>query len=113
MNITDDSYATLSRAYSKSNLDLWDQNFVNGEYIVAFELSPHLHDKIQSMLPKVGLKYSIKIVYFIIFWLYGSKSLLVTFIIDTFKAMRKIEEVTCIKFEERSKNHHQELVSYI
>ena len=25
--------------------------------------------------------------------------------------MEKIEEVTCIKFEEKSKNHHQELVS--
>ena len=26
--------------------------------------------------------------------------------------MRKIEEQTCIKFEERSKNHHQELALY-
>ena len=53
MNITDDSYATLSRAYSKSNLDLWDQNFVNGEYIVAFELNPHLnHNSTVAPLPK-------------------------------------------------------------
>ena len=27
-----------------------------------------------------------------------------------FKAMEKIEEVTCIKFEERRKNNHKELV---
>jgi len=27
--------------------------------------------------------------------------------------MKKIEDVTCIKFEERSKNHHPELVSDI
>ena len=56
MNISDDSNAALSKAYSKSNLDLWDQNFVNGEYIIAFELNPNLHDKIRSMLPKVGVK---------------------------------------------------------
>ena len=54
MNISDDSNAALSKAYSKSNLDLWDQNFVNGKYIIAFELNPNLHDKIRSMLPKVG-----------------------------------------------------------
>ena len=56
MNISDDSNAALSRAYSKTNLDLWDQNFVNGEYIIAFELNPNLHHKIINMLPKVGLK---------------------------------------------------------
>ena len=55
MDISDDSNAALSRAYSKSNLDLWDQNFVNGEYIIAFELNPDLHHKIRSMLPKVGI----------------------------------------------------------
>ena len=27
--------------------------------------------------------------------------------------MEKIEEVTCIKFEDRSKNNHKELVQYI
>ena len=29
------------------------------------------------------------------------------------KAMEKIEDVTCIKFEDRNKNNHKELVQYI
>ena len=28
------------------------------------------------------------------------------------KAMKKIEEVTCIKFQEKSETYHQELVPY-
>ena len=52
MNISDDSNAAHVGAYSKSSLDLWDQNV---QYIIAFELSPHLHHKIRSLLPQVGL----------------------------------------------------------
>ncbi len=33
--------------------DLWDQNFVNGEYIVAYEFEPGLHQNLKTMLPKV------------------------------------------------------------
>ena len=53
METRDDSNPELWRAYPKSKVDLWDQNFVNGEYVVAFELNPGLHPKIRSMLPKV------------------------------------------------------------
>ena len=71
LNISDDSNV-LWRAYSKSNLDLWNQNFVNGEYIIAFELGPQLHYKIRRMLPLVGLRLTFKnipgnIVFFVIF----------------------------------------------
>ena len=31
---------------------------------------------------------------------------------NDFKAMKKIENETCIKFEDRSKNGHEELVSW-
>ena len=64
MNITDDSYATLSRAYSKSNLDLWDQNFVNDVYVIAYEFNSGLHKKVQSMLPKVYLRIQTRIPFY-------------------------------------------------
>ena len=32
--------------------------------------------------------------------------------LGTVKAMKKIEEVTCIKFQEKSRNYHQELALY-
>ena len=61
MNVSDDSNTALSNAaYSKSNFDLWDQNFVNGQYIIAFEFSPQLHYKIRKMLPQVGLRLTFK-----------------------------------------------------
>ena len=60
MNVSDDSNASLSRAYSKSNLDLWNQTFVNGEYVIAFELGPQLHQKIRRMLPQVSLRSKFK-----------------------------------------------------
>ena len=52
----DPNSALMSHAFPDSTIQLWNQNFVNGEYIVAFELNPHLNHKIRSMLPKVGLK---------------------------------------------------------
>ena len=60
MKISDDSNAAASRAYSKSTFNLWDQNLVNGEYIIAFELNPGLHHKIRSMLPKVSSRLRLK-----------------------------------------------------
>ena len=41
-------------AYPDSSADLWDQNIVNGEYIIAYELNYGLDRKIQDMLPKVS-----------------------------------------------------------
>ena len=55
MNISYDSNADLWRAYTKSNIDRWNQNFVNGEYIIAYEFDPGLHPKLQDMLPKVKI----------------------------------------------------------
>jgi len=71
MNISDESNAALWRAYSKSNLDIWNQTYVNGEYIIAFELGPQLHHKIRGMLPQVGLRLTFKnirgnIVFFVV-----------------------------------------------
>ena len=143
MNVSDDSNAALSNAaYSKSNFDLWDQNFVNGQYIIAFELSSQLHHKIRRMLPQVGWRLTFKnirwnIVFFDLLgcnlnWVSGALSRLrihyeniltqckegagdslldCHYLIPYFKAMKKIEDVTCIKFENRSKNQHQEKVS--
>ena len=45
------------RAYPNSKVDLWDQNFINGEYVIAYELNPGLHPKLQSMLPKVCFSF--------------------------------------------------------
>ena len=49
---TSDDSNEAHMAFPSSN-PRWNQNFVNGEYVVAFELNPGLHPKIRSMLPKV------------------------------------------------------------
>ena len=47
------SNSKMLKAYARSTVDLWDQNFVNGKYIIAYELSPGLSRTIQDLLPKV------------------------------------------------------------
>ena len=53
MKTSDDSSAPLFRAYQSTEAKLWDQNIVNDEYIIAYELDYSLHQDVQSMLPKV------------------------------------------------------------
>ena len=53
MKSSSDSNAEIWRAYPVSRIGLWDQNFVNGEYKIAYEVNPNLHQKVQSLLPKV------------------------------------------------------------
>ena len=43
-------------AYPESGIDLWDQNVINGEYVIAYEINPWLDHKLQSLLPQVGLQ---------------------------------------------------------
>ena len=53
MKTSDDSSAPPSKAYQSTETNLWDQNIVNGEYIIAYELDYSLHQDLQNMLPKV------------------------------------------------------------
>ena len=46
-----DQPIAIDLAYSGMNL--WDQNFVNGRYVIAYELNSDLDSKIKLMLPKV------------------------------------------------------------
>ena len=46
----------MLNAYPESGVDLWDQNVVNGEYVIAYEINPWLDHKLQSLLPQVGLQ---------------------------------------------------------
>ena len=39
--------------------DLWHENFVNGEYVIAFELNDNLHYTLQRMIPKVSLEFRV------------------------------------------------------
>ena len=55
MKSSSDSNAEIWRAYPKSRVDLWDQNLINGEYKIAYEFNPNLHQKVRSLLPKVRL----------------------------------------------------------
>ena len=55
MKISGDSNTAMWGAYAHSGVDLWDQNVVNGEYIIAYEINLGLDRKLQNMLPKVGL----------------------------------------------------------
>ena len=96
METNDELDSTLWRAYPDSKVDLWDQNFVNDKYVIAYEIDTDLHPTLKNMLPKVSC-----------LWRSVTSELFNHWLI---KAMEKIEEVTCIKFEERSENNHQELV---
>ena len=60
MNISYDSDADLWRAYTKSNIDLWNQTSINGKYIIAYEVNPGLDPKVQDMLPKVNISGEIR-----------------------------------------------------
>ena len=53
MNISDSSNPDLFRAYPDSRVDLWDENIVDGKYIIAYTLSSDLDDKLKNMLPMV------------------------------------------------------------
>ena len=56
VKINGDSNAAMLNAYPKSGVDVWDQNLVNGEYVIAYEINPWLDHKLQSLLPQVGLQ---------------------------------------------------------
>ena len=53
MKTSDDSSTSLFKAYQSTKAKLWDQNIVNDEYIIAYELDYSLHQDLQNMLPKV------------------------------------------------------------
>ena len=55
MKMSGDSNTAMWNAYPDSEVDLWDQNLVNGEFVVAYEINPGLDHKLQNMLPKVVL----------------------------------------------------------
>ena len=54
MKTSSGSSAALWNAYPVSEVDLWDQNLVNGEYIIAFEMNPGLGQSLQNLLPEVS-----------------------------------------------------------
>ena len=56
LKINGDSNTAMLNAYPKSGVDLWDQNLVNGEYVIAYEINPWLDHKLQSLLPQVRLQ---------------------------------------------------------
>ena len=41
------------RAFPSPNAYLWDQNFVNGQYVIAYEFDYGLDQNVEIMLPKV------------------------------------------------------------
>ena len=49
----DPTAALMNQAFLDTTVQLWDQNVVNGEYVIAYELDPGLHDKLKAMLPEV------------------------------------------------------------
>ena len=58
MKISDDSNTAMWGAFPdlRPGVDLWDQNVVNGEFVIAYEINSGLDYKLQNMLPEVGLK---------------------------------------------------------
>ena len=56
MNINGYSNAAILNAFPDSRVDLWDQNVVNGKFVIAYELNPGLDHKLQDMLPKVNFR---------------------------------------------------------
>ena len=53
MKLNEDSNTAMWNAYRDSEVDLWDQNVVNGEYVIAYEINAGLDHKLQNMLPEV------------------------------------------------------------
>ena len=53
MKMSGDSNTAMWNGYPDSKVDLWDQNVVNGEFVIAYEINPGLDHKLQNMLPKV------------------------------------------------------------
>ena len=43
---------SASLAFTNSSLDIWNQNVVNGKYIVSYEIYDGLDDLLKSMIPK-------------------------------------------------------------
>ena len=54
MKLNGDSNKAIWKAYPDSKVDLWDQNVVNGEFVIAYQISQGLDHKLQDMLPKVN-----------------------------------------------------------
>ena len=48
------------RAFPSPNAYLWDQNFVNGQYVIAYEFDYGLDQNVETMLPKVLILGRIK-----------------------------------------------------
>ena len=53
MKTSGDSNAALWRAYPDTKVDFWNETFVDGDYIIAYEMDPDLDPKLIKMLPKV------------------------------------------------------------
>ena len=53
MITSDDSNQRLNRAFQDSTVQLWNENLVNGKYVIAYELDPELDDELKTLLPKV------------------------------------------------------------
>ena len=60
MQISYHQNAPLLRAYPDVKVDRWNQNFVNGKYVIEYELDPSLHQTLQKLLPKVRSLLRIK-----------------------------------------------------
>ena len=54
MKTSSGSNAAIWKAYPDSQVDLWDRNLVNGEYVIAFEINPGLGQSLQNLLPAVS-----------------------------------------------------------
>ena len=50
MKTSIDSNAAIWKAYTKSKIDLWDQNM---EYVISFEFNPELDQSVKNLLPEV------------------------------------------------------------
>ena len=55
----DPNSAFLNRAFPDSTVQFWNQNPVNGEYVIAYEMDPGLHWKLKTMLPKVCFRVNV------------------------------------------------------
>ena len=59
MKLSGDSNTAMWNAYPDSEVDLWDQNVVNGEFVIAYEINLGLDHKLQNMLPEVKFQSKI------------------------------------------------------
>ena len=69
LKVRSDPNTAKWNAFPNSTVDIWDQNLVNEEYIIAFELNSGLGQSLQNLLPEVYNKADVWNINYHMIWI--------------------------------------------